>query len=142
MLASACPGWVCYAEKTQAAGLLPHISSAKSPQAIMGAIVKRRLAALRGWEPGRLYHCSVMPCYDKKLEASRDDFYVPGGGAAGPGSCRLLRGCGRSRGLGRFMPTCPNFFFHATQGGHIDKGRRARTHTDTRTHTHTGHTHP
>lgn len=31
MLASACPGWVCYAEKTHAA-VLPNISTAKSPQ--------------------------------------------------------------------------------------------------------------
>ncbi len=44
MLASACPGWVCYAEKTQGAAVLPHISTAKSPQAIMGTLVKRLLA--------------------------------------------------------------------------------------------------
>ncbi len=31
MLASACPGWVCYAEKTHAA-VLPNVSTAKSPQ--------------------------------------------------------------------------------------------------------------
>lgn len=24
--------------------------------------------------PDEVYHVSVMPCYDKKLEASRDDF--------------------------------------------------------------------
>lgn len=32
MLASACPGWVCYAEKTHGTFVLPHISSTKSPQ--------------------------------------------------------------------------------------------------------------
>ena len=32
MLASACPGWVCYAEKTHGDYVLPYISSAKSPQ--------------------------------------------------------------------------------------------------------------
>ncbi len=32
MLASACPGWVCYAEKTHGDYVLPHISSTKSPQ--------------------------------------------------------------------------------------------------------------
>lgn len=41
MLASACPGWVCYAEKTHGQLVLPHIASAKSPQAIMGSLVKR-----------------------------------------------------------------------------------------------------
>ncbi len=32
MLASACPGWVCYAEKTHGKVVLPNISTAKSPQ--------------------------------------------------------------------------------------------------------------
>lgn len=32
MLASACPGWVCYAEKTHGDYVLPHISATKSPQ--------------------------------------------------------------------------------------------------------------
>lgn len=32
MLASACPGWVCYAEKTHGDYILPYISSTKSPQ--------------------------------------------------------------------------------------------------------------
>lgn len=32
MLASACPGWVCYAEKTHGSYILPHISTTKSPQ--------------------------------------------------------------------------------------------------------------
>jgi hypothetical protein len=27
------------------------------------------------YRPDRIYHVSVMPCYDKKLEASRSDFY-------------------------------------------------------------------
>ena len=32
MLASACPGWICYAEKTHGDYSLPYISSTKSPQ--------------------------------------------------------------------------------------------------------------
>ncbi len=32
MLASACPGWVCYAEKTHGELVLPYISTARSPQ--------------------------------------------------------------------------------------------------------------
>lgn len=34
MLASSCPGWVCYAEKTHGDYVLPFISTAKSPQVI------------------------------------------------------------------------------------------------------------
>ncbi|XP_012257068.1 probable cytosolic Fe-S cluster assembly factor GJ13047 isoform X2 [Athalia rosae] len=75
MLASSCPGWVCYAEKTHGNFILPHISVTKSPQQIMGSLVKYHLAKCKGLSPERIYHISVMPCYDKKLEASREDFY-------------------------------------------------------------------
>ncbi|KAM3581024.1 Cytosolic Fe-S cluster assembly factor nar1, variant 2 [Umbelopsis sp. WA50703] len=74
MLASACPGWICYAEKTHGF-ILPHISAAKSPQQIMGSIVKDFYAKQLGLRPNQIYHISVMPCYDKKLEASRPDFF-------------------------------------------------------------------
>lgn len=44
----------------------------------MGTLVKRFLGRQLGLEPGDIYHCAVMPCYDKKLEGSRDDFLIPG----------------------------------------------------------------
>ncbi|KAL5475640.1 hypothetical protein EMCRGX_G025482 [Ephydatia muelleri] len=75
MLASACPGWVCYAEKTHGNFILPYISTTKSPQQIIGSLVKDYLAASLGKRPDQLYHVTVMPCFDKKLEASRSDFY-------------------------------------------------------------------
>ncbi|KAI0743903.1 iron hydrogenase [Daedaleopsis nitida] len=74
MLASACPGWVCYAEKTHAE-MLPFISRTKSPQQIMGTLVKEYLGTKWDKTPDQIYHVTVMPCYDKKLEASRQDFY-------------------------------------------------------------------
>ena len=43
MLASACPGWICYAEKTHSE-MLPFISRTKSPQQVMGTLVKSWLA--------------------------------------------------------------------------------------------------
>jgi iron only hydrogenase large subunit-like protein len=46
MLASACPGWICYAEKAHHE-MLPFISTTKSPQQIMGVLVKSWLA--RKW---------------------------------------------------------------------------------------------
>lgn len=77
MLASACPGWVCYAEKTHGNFVLPYISTSKSPQAVMGTLIKQQWAVGKGIHPAYVYHCAVMPCYDKKLEAARDDFTVP-----------------------------------------------------------------
>jgi len=75
MLASACPGWVCYAEKTHGSYILPYISTAKSPQQVMGSIVKDYFAKIHSKTPDQIYHVTVMPCFDKKLEASRSDFY-------------------------------------------------------------------
>ncbi|KAJ7647321.1 iron hydrogenase [Roridomyces roridus] len=74
MLASACPGWICYAEKTHSE-ILPFIARTKSPQQTMGTLVKEWMGQTWRKLPHEIYHVSVMPCYDKKLEASRTDFY-------------------------------------------------------------------
>ncbi|KAG1802716.1 iron hydrogenase [Suillus plorans] len=74
MLASACPGWICYAEKAHSE-MLPFIARTKSPQQVMGTLVKSWFGKRWGVQPDQIYHVSVMPCYDKKLEASRQDFY-------------------------------------------------------------------
>ncbi|XP_037957929.1 probable cytosolic Fe-S cluster assembly factor GJ13047 [Teleopsis dalmanni] len=75
LLTSACPGWVCYAEKTHGQFILPYIATTRSPQQIMGVLVKQYLAQKLNVASSNVYHVSVMPCYDKKLEASREDFY-------------------------------------------------------------------
>ncbi|NWR46509.1 NARFL factor, partial [Regulus satrapa] len=75
MLASACPGWICYAEKTHGSFIIPHISTTKSPQQVMGSLVKGYFAEQQHLPPDRIYHVTIMPCYDKKLEASRPDFF-------------------------------------------------------------------
>ncbi|POR33257.1 Cytosolic Fe-S cluster assembly factor nar-1 [Tolypocladium paradoxum] len=72
ILASACPGWVCYAEKTHP-HVLPHLSRVKSPQALMGTMLKTALSRKLGIPPSRIWHLAVMPCFDKKLEASREE---------------------------------------------------------------------
>lgn len=82
LLSSTCPGFVCYAEKSQGEILVPLLSQIKSPQQIMGILVKQRLPSLIRSNCGdqykdatgkRIYHITLMPCYDKKLEASRLD---------------------------------------------------------------------
>ncbi|XP_009394717.2 protein NAR1 isoform X1 [Musa acuminata AAA Group] len=75
ILSSACPGWICYAEKTLGSYILPYISSVKSPQQTIGAIIKHHIVQKLGLNrPDNVYHVTVMPCYDKKLEAARDEF--------------------------------------------------------------------
>ncbi|KAF3360340.1 General amino acid permease AGP3 [Verticillium dahliae VDG1] len=71
-LTSNCPGWVCYAEKTHP-HVLPHISKVKSPQALMGTLLKTTLSRKLNIPPSRIWHLAVMPCFDKKLEASREE---------------------------------------------------------------------
>ncbi|CAI5460861.1 unnamed protein product [Closterium sp. Yama58-4] len=83
VLASACPGWVCYAEKAHGDYILPHMSRVKSAQQTMGALLKRFYASRLNTTPEQLYHVAVMPCYDKKLEAARDDFLLPQGAQGG-----------------------------------------------------------
>ena len=48
------------------------------PQQIMGSFVKTAVAREYCVTPDKVYHLTVMPCYDKKLEATRDDFLVDG----------------------------------------------------------------
>lgn len=55
--------------------MLPFVSTTKSPQQIMGSLVKDYFAKCKQLHPSDIYHITLMPCYDKKLEASRPDFY-------------------------------------------------------------------
>jgi iron only hydrogenase large subunit-like protein len=72
ILTSACPGWICYAEKTHPY-ILPYISRLKSPQALTGTLVKSVLSRRHNIPPSQIWHVAVMPCFDKKLEASRSE---------------------------------------------------------------------
>jgi iron only hydrogenase large subunit-like protein len=78
LICGACPGWVCYAEKTQQ-HLVTQLSRTKSPQQIMGVLVKhffsQKMLGKAAVSPAHIYHVTVMPCFDKKLEASRPDFF-------------------------------------------------------------------
>jgi iron only hydrogenase large subunit-like protein len=81
ILTSACPGWICYAEKTHPY-VLPHLSRLKSPQALTGTLVKSVLNQRFGVSPSQVWHLAIMPCFDKKLEASRSELtsaaWLPG----------------------------------------------------------------
>ena len=72
VLSSACPGWICYAEKSKPF-TIPHISRLKSPQALTGTYLKTVLSRILGISPSQIWHLAVMPCFDKKLEASREE---------------------------------------------------------------------
>ncbi|MBE0661258.1 MAG: (2Fe-2S)-binding protein [Bacteroidales bacterium] len=72
MFSSCCPSWVKYIEQYNP-GMLNHISSCKSPQQMMGAMIKSHYAQSKGIAPENIYSVSVMPCTAKKFEAQRDE---------------------------------------------------------------------
>lgn len=74
IISSICPGWICYTEKTNGDLVIPHLSRVRSPQQIMGALLKRYYCHTLGKSRADVYHVTVMPCFDKKLEASRKNF--------------------------------------------------------------------
>jgi hypothetical protein len=74
--AAAHAGWVCYAEKTHGKDILPHLCAAKSPQAVAGTLVKSLFCPEHKLSPHQTYHVAIMPCFDKKLEAAREELTV------------------------------------------------------------------
>lgn len=71
MFSTCCPCWINLMEK-QYPKLIPHMSTCKSPQGMVGALVKTYFANRIGKKPNELFHVSVMPCTAKKDEMLRD----------------------------------------------------------------------
>ena len=72
MMTSCSPGWIKFVE-TNYADFIPNLSTCKSPQQMMGAVIKRYFAQREGIDPAKIYSVSVMPCTAKKFEACRPE---------------------------------------------------------------------
>ncbi|MCR4771477.1 MAG: [FeFe] hydrogenase, group A [Oscillospiraceae bacterium] len=68
MFTSCCPGWVRFV-KSQYPEYTTNLSTAKSPQAMFGAVAKSYFAEKIGVDPHSMRVVSVMPCTAKKSEA-------------------------------------------------------------------------
>ena len=66
---SCCPGWVRFV-KTQFPAYVSHLSTAKSPQQMFGAVAKSYFAQKLGVDPHDIFVVSIMPCTAKKSEAA------------------------------------------------------------------------
>ena len=77
LMTSCCPGWVSFVEQ-HFPELRDHLSTAKSPQQMFGAIAKSYFAEKLGVDRKDLVVVSIMPCLAKKYEASRPEFSVEG----------------------------------------------------------------
>ena len=72
MMTSCCPAWVKYCE-TYGYEQLSHLSSAKSPQQMFGAVIKTYYAKKAEIDPKNICSVSVMPCTAKKFECKRPE---------------------------------------------------------------------
>ena len=72
LITSCCPAWIKYAEEFYPE-LIPNISSCKSPQQMLGAVIKSYWAESEGIKPENIYSVSIMPCTAKKFEAQREE---------------------------------------------------------------------
>lgn len=77
ILTSCCPGWVKFFEH-QFPDLINVPSTAKSPQQMLGAIIKSYYAQKVGLDPKDIVSVSIMPCLAKKYEAARKEFAPAG----------------------------------------------------------------
>ena len=74
LFTSCCPAWVRYLE-TEHPEMLEHLSSCKSPQGMLGAIIKKYVPEYyKDITNENLVSVSVMPCTAKKAEAIRKQF--------------------------------------------------------------------
>ena len=77
LITSCCPAWVKYCE-TYGYDQLDHLSSAKSPQQMFGAVIKTFFAEKEKIDPKDICSVSVMPCTAKKFECKRKEFHDSG----------------------------------------------------------------
>ncbi|MCI2425482.1 [FeFe] hydrogenase, group A [Candidatus Acetothermia bacterium] len=74
---SCCPAWVKYAEHFHS-DLLPQLSTCRSPQQMLGSLLKKFYAKEQGLSPQDIFVVSVMPCTAKKFEARRPELTTEG----------------------------------------------------------------
>ena len=72
MFTSCSPGWVKFLEHFYPE-YIPHLSSAKSPQQMFGALIKTYYAKQVGIDPKDIVTVALMPCTAKKFECNRPE---------------------------------------------------------------------
>jgi len=72
MFTSCSPGWIKFVEEFHP-DFIPNLSTCKSPQQMLGAIIKSFYAGREGIDPRNIFSVSIMPCTAKKFEAERPE---------------------------------------------------------------------
>lgn len=77
MFTSCCPAWVKMCEMYYPE-LINNLSSAKSPIAMQGSIIKTYFAKNMNIDPKNIINVTVVPCTAKKYEVTRDELNASG----------------------------------------------------------------
>ena len=72
MFTSCSPGWIKFVEEFYPE-FAPNLSTCKSPQQMMGAIIKTFFAQRENLDPKKIVSVSIMPCTAKKFECERPE---------------------------------------------------------------------
>ena len=76
-MSSCCPAWVKFLE-LEYPEMLPSLCTSRSPQVMLGGILKSDWAVREGLNPDDVFVVSVMPCVAKKFEVSREEMRIDG----------------------------------------------------------------
>ncbi|HOJ49423.1 MAG TPA: NADH-dependent [FeFe] hydrogenase, group A6 [Spirochaetota bacterium] len=77
LITSCSPGWIKF-EETYFNELTENVSTCKSPQQMLGALIKTYYAKENKKDPSKIVSVSIMPCTAKKFEASRPEMNASG----------------------------------------------------------------
>ena len=77
LFSSDCPAWIKYMEQWHP-GLIPDVSTCKSPQQMLGTIISHYYTKTYHINVDNLYTVSAMPCTAKKFEAKREQMTQKG----------------------------------------------------------------
>jgi iron-only hydrogenase group A len=77
LFAGFCPAWIKYTEQFWPQ-YMPMLSEVKSPQQLLGSVIKNYYANKSGIPAGNIYSVAVSPCIARKFEAQREDMTSKG----------------------------------------------------------------
>jgi len=74
---SCCPSWVKFVELYYPE-FIPHLATTRSPQTILGGLIKTYWAEKENIDPQKIVVVSIMPCTAKKYEIRRPELKIEG----------------------------------------------------------------
>ncbi len=77
LMTSGCPAWVRYLEHFHP-DQLERLSPLRSPQQVLGELIKTRYAREQGLDPARVVSVALIPCAARRLESNRPEMSAGG----------------------------------------------------------------